>query len=303
MEDIRGIVIRSQSGFYTVQTEAGKEIVAHLRGRLKRGPKVADLVAVGDWVSLSVQENDEYRIEEIEERHSRLSRMAPSARGDYEQIIIANPDLVAFVFSCADPAPKMRMLDRFLIIAEEQDIPAIIIANKIDLVGKRAAKKLFGHYPQLGYPVFYTSTIKKRGLKNLRKYLSGRISVFAGPSGVGKSSLLNAIQPGLGLEVNEISQASGKGRHTTTVREMIPLKRGGFVADTPGLKSLGLWDIELEELDGYFPEIAPLVPDCKFNNCTHIEEPGCAVIAAVEGGEIHFDRYESYVRLRMGDDE
>lgn len=302
MAEIRGIVTKSQSGFYTIQTSSGEEVIAKLRGRFKKGRRTGDLIAVGDWVQLSEQANEEYMIEVIEERRTKFSRMAPAARGEYEQIIIANPDQVIFVFSCAEPDPKMRMLDRFLIIAEQQQIPAVIVANKIDLIGKRKAINLFGHYPDLGYPVIYTSAEKKRGLKTLHRQLTGKISLLAGPSGVGKSSLLNAIQPGLGLDVSEISKATGKGRHTTTVRGMFPLKGGGYVADTPGLKSLGLWDIEPEELDGYFPEISPLVPYCQYNNCSHVEEPGCAVIEAVENGKIHPDRYESYIRLRYGDE-
>ena len=139
----------------------------------------------------------------------------------------------------------------------------IIVANKIDLIGKNQAKKLFGHYPELGYPVIYTSAIKGQGIGKLSNILQGKLSVFAGPSGVGKSSLLNAVQPALGLQVSEVSQATGKGRHTTSVREMFPLKDGGYVADTPGLKALALWDIEPEEIDGYFPEIAALVPACQ----------------------------------------
>jgi ribosome biogenesis GTPase len=195
------------------------------------------------------------------------------------------------------------MLDRFLIIAEEQDLPVLIVANKTDLVGGLMARKLFGHYPKLGYDLVYTSVQNKRGIRKLHDKLKGKISVFAGPSGVGKSSLLNAIQPNLGLEVSGISEATRKGKHTTVVRQMFPLKKGGYVADTPGLKALALWDIEPEELDGYFPELRKLVPHCQFSSCTHIQEPGCAVIEAVEKGIVHPERYESYVRLRLGDED
>jgi ribosome biogenesis GTPase len=241
-------------------------------------------------------------IEEVEERRNKISRMAPTPRGEYEQIIIANPDQAILTFACDDPPPNMRMLDRFLIITEEQGIPAVIVANKIDLVGKRRAKHLFGHYRKLDYPLVYTSAKKGRGIGKLRRILRSKLSVFAGPSGAGKSSLLNAIQPELGLQVSEVSQATGKGRHTTAVRAMFPLKDGGYVADTPGLKALALWDIEPEELDGYFPEIAPLVPECQFTDCTHFDEPGCAVIEAVEQGVVHPQRYDSYLRLRFGED-
>jgi ribosome biogenesis GTPase len=176
------------------------------------------------------------------------------------------------------------------------------VANKTDLVGWQQARKIFGHYTKLGYKVIYTSVKRRRGIRKLRKLLEGKISVFAGPSGVGKSSLLNAVQPDLGLQVRTVSEATGKGRHTTVVREMFRLDNGGYVADTPGLKALALWDIEPEELDGYFPEIARRVADCQFSSCTHVDEPGCAVVAAVERGKIHPERYESYLRLRFEDE-
>lgn len=298
---LRGIVVRSQSGFFTLDTDQG-EVVARLRGRLKQGKKTGDLIAVGDWVQVSLQEDGSAMIEEVEERETKFSRLAPTARGEYEQIIIANLDQAILVFSCANPEPNFRMLDRFLIIMEEREIPATIIANKTDLVGWLNARNLFGHYAKLGYHVIYTSAKKQRGVRKLGKLLEGKLSVLVGPSGVGKSSLLNAVQPDLGLSVSAVSESTGKGRHTTVVREMFPLEKGGYVADTPGLKALALWDIEPEELDGYFPEIAERVAGCQFSSCTHTEEPGCAVIAAVEKGEIHFERYESYLRIRFEDE-
>jgi len=302
MHTLRGLVTRTQSGFYTVETDDGP-VVARLRGRLKQGPRSEDIVAVGDWVQVSLRDEEKAMIEVVEERQRQLSRMAPTARGEYEQIIIANPDQAVFVFACAEPEPHLRMLDRFLIIAEKQGIPSLIVANKTDLVKMREAKALFGHYPPLGYPVLYTSAKKKRGIRQLRRALKGKVSVLVGPSGAGKTSLLNIIQPELGLRVRQVSQTTSKGRHTTVVREMFPLKKGGYVADTPGLKALALWDIEPEELDGYFPDIAPLVPDCQFSDCTHLEEPGCAVRAALEAGKLHPQRYDSYVRLRLGEED
>ena len=298
---LRGIVVRSQSGFFTLDTPQG-EVTARLRGRLKQGPKTGDLLAVGDWVRVSIQDDGTAMIEEIEERSSKLHRLAPTPRGEYEQIIIANPDQAILTFACADPEPRLRMLDRFLIICEEQGVPVVIVANKTDLVGMRQARHLFGHYTELGYRVLYTSVKKNRGIRKLGLLLHSKLSVFAGPSGVGKSSLLNAVQPELGLEVSTVSKATGKGRHTTVVREMFRLNKGGYVADTPGLKALALWDIEPEELDGYFPEIAELVANCQFSSCTHVDEPGCAVVEAVEKGKIHPERYESYLRIRFGDE-
>ena len=293
-----GLIIRSQSGFFNVQTTAGV-LVCKLRGRLKRGSKEGDLAAIGDRVLVSLVEDGRGLIESIEPRQSMISRLAPLPRGEYEQIIIANPDQIVLVFSCAEPAPRMRMIDRFLVISEMQSVPALIVANKIDLVTKDFAQKLFGHYAEIGYPIIYSSVPDKLGLDLLKDRLSGKISALAGPSGAGKSSLLNAIQPGLGLTIQKISQATGKGKHTTVASELYPLDGGGYVADTPGLKALGLWDIEPEELDGYFPEISQLVAHCQFNDCTHLHEPGCAVQEAVEKNQIHPQRYDSYLRLRF----
>ena len=274
-----------------------------MRGRLKQGRRDGDILAVGDWVVLSLLKDGTGMIEEIEERQRMFSRMAPTPRGEYQQIIIANQDQAIIVFSCAEPEPNLRMLDRFLIVAEEAQTPSMIVFNKVDLVGIRAAKKLYNHYETIGYRVLYTSAETGRGLDALQAVLRGKISVLAGPSGVGKSSLLNSIQPGLGLAVRDVSKATRKGRHTTVVRQLFPLDGGGYVADTPGLKALALWDIEPGEVDGYFPEIRERVAECQFSDCMHLHEPGCAVIAAVETGEISYERYESYIRLRLGQEE
>ena len=293
-------MVRSQSGFFSVQTELGI-LVCRLRGRLKQGVREGDLVAIGDEVTISRITENEGLIESIEPRQRMISRMAPLPRGEYEQIIIANPDQIVLVFACKEPHPRIRMLDRFLIIAEEQNIPAVIVANKTDLVSEAQARQLFDHYADIGYSLIYSSVPEKRGLEELREVLVGKISALAGPSGAGKSSLLNAIQPGLGLSIQKVSQTTGKGKHTTVSSELFPLDGGGYVADTPGLKALALWDIEPEEMDGYFPEISALVAGCQFSNCTHVHEPGCAVREAVESGLVHPSRYDSYLRLRFED--
>ncbi len=299
---MRGQVIRSQSGFYTVCTEAGIYI-CHLRGRLKRGPRLGDVAAVGDWVRIEPVAKDKGMIEEIEPRVRMLSRLDPTPRGEYQQVIIANPDQAVFVFSCAQPAPRMGMLDRFLVISEKQQIPALIVANKVDLVDLDRARQLFEHYRPLGYPLIYASARENKGIVELKEHLGGKISVLAGPSGAGKTSLLNVIQPGLGLAVREVSKRTRKGKHTTVVRQMFPLSDGGYVADTPGLKALALWDIAPEEIDGYFPELRSLVADCQFSDCTHLHEPGCAVREAVARGEVHPARYQAYTRMRCGMEE
>lgn len=302
MENLRGLITRSQSGFYVVQTEAG-ELMCRLRGRLKRGPRAEDIVAIGDRVEVSRIDDETGMIEEVLPRERALVRQAPTPRGEYKQIIVANPDQAVFVFACQKPEPRFGMLDRFLVIAEKQEIPAVVVANKIDLVGQQQAERQFGRYQQIGYPVFYTSAETGTGLEQLRQQLVNRLSVLSGPSGVGKSSLLNALRPGLGLEVNAVSEATSRGKHTTVFRELFALDEHSYVADTPGIKALALWDIEPEELDGYFPEMRALVPLCEYNDCTHFDEPNCAVLDAVEAGSIAESRYQSYVRMRTGAEE
>ncbi len=298
-----GWVMRMQSGFITVRTQTAGDLVCHLRGRLKRHRFEGDMIAIGDQVMVSLQSEGHGMIEEIIPSEHALIRMAPTPRGEYRQVLLSNPDQVVLVFACAQPEPRLRMLDRFLVICEKQGIPVVVVANKVDLVGQQAAQDLFGVYTSLGYPVIYTSVASRQGVDELHEQLIGKISGLAGPSGVGKSSLLNTIQPRLGLAVRTVSEATTKGRHTTVVREMFPLVDGGYVADLPGLKSLALWDTEPEELDGYFPDLRDLVWECQFSDCTHRVEPGCAVRKAVQEGRVYPSRYESYLRMRFGDEE
>lgn len=300
VEEISGLIIKAQSGFFTVQTSQGP-LVAQLRGRLKKERLGTDVAALGDNVLLRLQPDETPIIQEIEERTRVLSRKSPGR--DVEQILVANPDQAVIIFACAEPDPNFRLLDRFLVMTEREDITAIICANKIDLVKPKSAYAEFGEYKDLGYSVHYTSAISGKGIPKLKKELIDKISVFAGPSGVGKTSLLNAIQPGLGHRTKEVSDVTGKGVHTTVVPELVALEGGGYIADTPGLKALGLWDIEPSELDAYFREIRDRVADCEFSDCTHIHEPGCAVIEAVEEGEISPERYDSYTRMRLGEEE
>jgi ribosome biogenesis GTPase / thiamine phosphate phosphatase len=293
----KGLIVKAQSGFSTVETGEGL-VICQLRGKLKKGKATGDIAALGDHVTISILEDGSGVIEEVEERKRAIVRLDPRPQGNYQQVLLANPDQAVFVFSCAHPDPNLRMLDRFLVIAEKQGVPAIIVANKIDLINE--PRKIFGLYEPLGYPVVYTSTISGEGVEELKTRITGRISAMAGPSGVGKSSLLNVIQPGLGLAVDEISPMWDKGKHTTVVRELFPLEGGGYLADTPGWKSLALWDTEPEEIDAYFPELSQLVADCQFSDCSHQHEPGCSVIEALKAGRIDPERYDSYLRLRSG---
>jgi ribosome biogenesis GTPase len=307
---LHGLVIRTQSGFFTVQTSEGP-IICRVRGALKEDFLETDPVALGDHVTIEriPIEADTVGgvIVAVAERERAFSRVAPrsgSAVGtsaEREQVIIANLDQAIFVFAATNPTPNGRLLDRFLVAAEKATIPEIrICVNKLDLVATKPdpTYELFGIYEGIGYPVLYVSAVEQRGIDDLRDLLAGKVSVFTGPSGVGKTSLLNAIEPDLGRRVNTVSEATTKGKHTTRYSELIPLAEGGYIADTPGIRTVSPWDVEPDELDGYYIEIAARVADCKFPDCTHIHEPGCAVLAAVEQGAISEARYDSYLRLR-----
>jgi ribosome biogenesis GTPase len=244
-------------------------------------------------------------IDAVEPRRSKFSRRQPGPRGTWkEDMLVANVDQALVVFACADPMPHLRMLDRFLVVAEHNQVPAVVVANKIDLVGLDRARKLFGDYQRIGYPVHFASAREGIGVEELADRLDGRISVVTGPSGVGKSTLLNAIQPGLRIETGDVSEVLHKGRHTTTSAELHALSGpgGGYVADTPGLRELGLWQVPPNELAWCFPEFEPFLGACAFNDCRHLEEPRCAVLAAVADGRITPARHDSYRRLLLDED-
>ena len=296
-----GIVLRSEGGTYHVETPEGT-VEASLRGRLKRESRVGDKVVVGDRVKVAC-EDATWTIEEVEERSSALVRKAPG-KAPRGKIIAANIDQVIIVFAAARPDPHLRMLDRFLVLCESSQIDALIVVNKIDLTGEKSARDRFGPYERIGYPVLYTSTKQAIGIAALKERICERISAVTGPSGVGKSSLLNYVQPGLALRVASVSDAVQKGRHTTVTAELIPLECGGYVADTPGLRELGLWGIDPEELELLFPEFEPYRGTCRFGNtCTHTHEPSCAIQGAVAAKKIFKSRYESYVRMWSGDEQ
>lgn len=300
-----GLVVKTHSGFYTVQTPTHL-ITCQLRGSLKQASKKTELCVIGDRVQVELTEDSTTVqrgvITAILPRERVLSRVEPSAyagkAGEREQVMIANLDQAVFVFSTTTPTPNPRTLDRFLIAAEKAQIPSIIIvANKIDLATEDVLE-MFNIYAQIGYTVMYVSAHNQTGTDELRHALTDHISIFTGPSGVGKSSLLNVIQPGLGQAVGAVSHKLTKGKHTTVNAELIPLAAGGYVADTPGIRTLSPWDVEPMELDAYYPEFRPYISACSFSDCTHFDEPGCAVRAAVERGEISEMRYDSYQRVR-----
>jgi len=296
---LTGTVLRARSGFYTVTTESGT-FECQLRGRLKRERQSEDLVVIGDQVTLTPLTDAEGLIEEVAPRRSRFSRRQPGNRGSWkEDLMVANLDQLVAVFACADPVPHVRMIDRFLVIAEHNEIPTVIVANKLDLRDLDAARELFDPYEQIGYSVIYASARTGQGVDEIRDRLSGRISLIAGPSGVGKSTLLNAVHPGLNLATGAVSETLHKGRHTTTSSELLPVDgpMGGHVADSPGLRQVGLWDIPPDELAWCYPDLRPFLGDCRFADCSHGPEPGCAVTDAVARGAVSAARHDSYRRL------
>src|SRR5690349_4015683 len=286
---MRGTVLSGTGGVWRVLADDGDTYETALRGRLKLG---GTKLAVGDEVELEREtRGDVFAIAEIHPRRSKLGRRTPGG-GHGERIVVSNVDQVVVVFALVKPAPHPRMLDRFLVIAEANELAARIVINKVDLASESEAQALFADYWRAGYPVHLTSTKEGgRGLEPLHEALRGKTSVLTGPSGVGKSSLMNALYPNLGLRVGEISESVNKGRHTTVGALLHPLPDGGFVVDTPGLREVGVWGLPPEQLDGCFPEFRPLVEHCRFADCRHQAEPGCAVREAVENGTVSAARY------------
>jgi ribosome biogenesis GTPase / thiamine phosphate phosphatase len=299
---VAGLVVRARSSFYTVATDDGDRVEARLRGRMRKERQTSDLAVIGDRVSVERLPDGTGAIESVEPRQTRFSRRQPGPRGSWrEDVMVANPDVVAAVFSCDRPPPNPRLIDRFLVVAEYEELPAVIVANKVDLVPIERSRSVFGPYEAIGYDVVYTSATDGTGLEAFADRLSAGISIVTGPSGVGKSTLLNAIEPGLRLETGEVSLSLHKGRHTTVHAELHPLSGGGYVADTPGIRELGLWEIPTTELAWCFPEFRDHLSGCAFNDCTHVHEPRCALRAAVQAGTVSERRYDSYRRMLAGE--
>jgi ribosome biogenesis GTPase len=295
-------VLEGTGGVWRVHMPDGETVDAAMRGRLKQEEGIRIKLAVGDEVTIARDSRDAnqtgaWAIEEIHPRRSQLARRAPGQRA-MERIVVANVDQVIVVFAFVKPEPHARMIDRFLVIAESNDITARLVLNKSELVDTATAKAFAAPYEQAGYPVHFTSVKAKSGLGELHDAMHERVSALTGPSGVGKSSLLNTIFPGSDLRVAEISESVNKGRHTTVGARLLPLPGGGFVADTPGLREVGLWGLEADQVDRCFPEFRPYIGECKFQDCAHSTEPACRVRQAVAAGEVSADRHESYLKLR-----
>ena len=282
------------AGTYHVDSD-GSTLECSLRGRIKLGRGTN--VTVGDLVRVERVAAGSFRICELLPRTSTLSRLGVARRR--EQVIAANVDQVAAVFATTRPDPDFSMLDRLLVVAEMNGLPALVILNKRDLLPADAPvpPPTFDPYREAGYPILVTSSIAGDGLEALRQRLQNRITVLTGPSGAGKSSLLNALMPGLNLRIGEVGARKGKGRHTTVSAALYPIPGGGYVADTPGLQYLALWDADPASLASAFPEIRELAPDCRFADCRHRVEPSCAVLAAVGTPKLAENRYRSYRAL------
>ena len=266
----------------------GDYLEASLRGRLKQG---STRILVGDVVTVHRHPNSSITIEEVHPRRSLLKRRTPGKKHG-ERNVAANLDQVVVVGSARRPDWDPHLVDRFTAVARASDLPMVLVVNKCDLVERCSD---FGEpYERAGYAVVYTSVPEERGVEELRGHLEGHVSLFTGATGVGKSSLLNVLQPGLKLRTGEVSAKSRAGRHTTVAAEMHPFGRDGFVVDTPGLRDIGLWGLEPQEVAAAFPEFAAFVGHCRFDNCRHLQEPGCAVAEAAERNEIASSRLESY---------
>ena len=290
-------VLRASGGVYDVQLEDGTVAEASLRGRLKLEQRTGDRVVAGDLVEVDTQPDGSLTIESVDPRTSELARAAPG-HGRKAKVMVANIDRVVIVFSAASPAPNPRLLDRFLVLAESNELEATIVLNKVELVSDDVAAAFLAPYDAAGYETLRTSAQTGAGVDAVERLLCGARSVVTGPSGVGKSSLLNRVQPGLGLRVGAVSEAVNKGQHTTVTARLIPLECGGFVADTPGLRELALWRIDPARLAWCFPEVRDLIESCRFaRSCSHTHEPGCAVTAAADTGAVDPARLASYRTL------
>ena len=295
---LEGRVLRVNRLGCVVETNDGRQYRCAVRQLLRSlATDERNIVTTGDRVWIRPSLNDEGFIERIEPRHGILTR----ASKQRVQVLVSNVDQVVFVLSLVEPELKPHLIDRFLASAEQGGIAPVLCLNKADLVDPVAYQPLVGMYSQLGIPVLLTSAATTLGVARLKERLRGRQTVISGQSGVGKSSLLNAVQPGLGLRVREVSDVNQKGRHTTTTSELIRLEFGGWVVDTPGIRQFSLWDLRPEEMEGFFPEFRPFVPLCAFPDCTHTHEERCAVKRAVFRRQVSASRYTSYLGMFAGE--
>lgn len=303
---MQGLVTKSTGSWYQVQTLNGRRYDCRIKGKFRiKGLTTTNPVAVGDKVDFELEpEQEQGVITKLYERRNYIIRKSINL-SKQAQIIAANLDQAYLVVTLASPRTSLGFIDRFLVTAEAYDIPACLVFNKLDMFSEQGLEILAEYkaiYESLGYPCYEVSALKGTNISALKERLKDKITLFSGHSGVGKSSLMNAILPDLDLRTMEVSEWSDKGMHTTTFAEMYDLPGGGSIIDTPGIRELGVIDIEQQELSHFFPEMRSRLNQCRFNNCRHINEPGCAVLEAVEEGDIEPSRYESYLSIYNGND-
>ncbi|MBL7758895.1 MAG: ribosome small subunit-dependent GTPase A [Chitinophagaceae bacterium] len=305
---MKAIVYKSTGSWYVVKNEQGQWFNARIRGVLKMDDSTStNPVAVGDIVEIDIEEEEAGTaiINSIADRRNYINRQSPKSKYQHH-IVAANLDQSVLVATLREPRTSQGFIDRFLVASEMYHVPAVIVFNKWDLYREKEKQQFeewAAMYGEAGYPVIVCSTVTGEGIEALKQKLAGKISLFSGHSGVGKSTLLNAILPELKLRTQDVSGWSGKGMHTTTFAEMFDLPGGGSLIDTPGVREFGLVNVTKQELSHYFPEMRSRLNDCQFNNCQHLNEPGCAIKQAVEEGTITAERYESYISLLLTIDE
>ena len=303
---MQGLVTKSTGSWYQVQTPDGQRYDCRIKGKFRiKGLTTTNPVAVGDKVDFELEpEQQQGVINKLYERKNYIIRKSINL-SKQAQIIAANLDQAFLVVTLASPRTSLGFIDRFLVTAEAYDIPASLIFNKLDMFSDEGLEILAEYksiYQNLGYPCHEVSALKGTNIPQLITFLKDKITLFSGHSGVGKSSLMNAILPDLDIRTMEVSEWSDKGMHTTTFAEMYNLPGGGSIIDTPGIRELGVIDIEQQELSHFFPEMRDRMHNCRFHNCRHINEPGCAVLEALENDEIEPSRYESYLSIYNGND-
>ncbi len=304
VESLLGLVLKSTGSWYEVLAD-GVRYQCRIRGKLRlKGVRSTNPVVVGDWVKFEADEQGGYVISAIEPRHNYIIRRASNLSKE-SHIIAANIDQALLVVTLFSPETALEFVDRFLVTCEAYKVPVTILLAKIDLARQHpeAVEEFYSIYEKAGYKIVEVSATEGEGIETVRELLRGKTTLLSGNSGVGKSTLVAAVEQGLDIKTGEISQSHHKGKHTTTFSTMYPLAEGGYIIDTPGIKGFGLIDIDDAELAHYFPEMMRYLPDCRFYNCSHTHEPGCAVVEAVKSGEIAYPRYESYLKIMDEDDK
>lgn len=303
---MHGLIIKNTGSWYTVKTDDGRIVESKVKGNFRlKGIRSTSPVAVGDYVDIIMNAEGTALISDIDDRKNYIIRKA-SNLSKQSQIIAANLDQALLIITIKQPETSTTFIDRFLAGAEAYRVPVVLVFNKTDLLNddeRRYQQQMVELYETIGYPCIEISAETGMGIDQLQTLLKQKVTLVSGNSGVGKSTLINAIIPHADQRTAEISNAHGTGMHTTTFSEMIELTEGGYLIDTPGIKGFGTFDIEREELTSYFKEIFEFSKDCKFNNCTHTHEPGCAVIQAVENHYISVSRYQSYLNMLEDKDD